>query len=261
MLRVSLPCVSLLGLISLGQFAVEPASLLAQDGAAKEAAARSADAASVAPASVAPASAVAADVKMKEVFVDKFAGKLAEGWSWFREDAAGWKVDGEGLQLRTLPGTIWNKNQFNQLERVAPAGPAGKAQAVEVTVTHTPQTEYEQAGLQVMIDDQNIATLCTELYKGKFSVVSGRRIEGKFSHGGDAALEPQTGQSKGVTLRITKQGPSVKLQWQDGNEWKTLNEYPYPAPGELKVGIHAHGGGRGQERWARFQNFRILQQE
>ena len=120
----------------------------------------------------------------------------------------------------------------------------------------SPQTEYEQAGLQVMIDDKNIATLCAELYKTKFSVVSGRRIEGAFSHGGDAPVEAGS-----VTLRITKKGPSVKLEWLSGSEWKTLNEYPYPAPGELKVGIHAHGGRRGEERWARFQNFRILQEE
>jgi hypothetical protein len=107
-----------------------------------------------------------------------------------------------------------------------------------------------------MIDDQNIATLCAELYKGKFSAVSGRRIEGKFSHGGDAPIE-----AGAVTLRITKKDKSVKLEYKSGDEWKTLNEYPYPAPGQLKVGIHAHGGKKDEERWARFQNFRILQEQ
>jgi regulation of enolase protein 1 (concanavalin A-like superfamily) len=246
MLHMPLRCLFLSGLIPFGLLAFDPVSSSAQDRAAQEVAATNAPA----------KTAAAKDVAMKEVFVDKFAGKLAAGWSWFREDTAGWKVDNEGLQLRTLPGTIWSKTQFNQLERVAPKCPPEKAQAVEVTVTHAPQTEYEQAGLQVVVDDKNIATLCTELYKGKLSVVSGRRIEGNFSHGGDSPIELKT-----VTLRITKKGPSVKLQWLDGNEWKTLNEYPYPAPGELKVGIHAHGGRRGEERWARFQNFRILQEE
>jgi hypothetical protein len=61
--------------------------------------------------------------------------------------------------------------------------------------------------------------------------------------------------------RITKQGPSVKLQWLAGTEWKTLNEYPYPAPGPMKVGLHAHRGRRGEQRWVRFHNFRILQEE
>jgi regulation of enolase protein 1 (concanavalin A-like superfamily) len=241
MLRVSLHCVFASGVISLGLLSFDRVASAAEDSAAKSAAAKDGG---------------MKEVAMKEVFVDKFAGKLAEGWSWFHEDAEGWKVDGQGLQLRTLPGTIWNKNQFNQLERVAPACPEGKAQAVEVTVTHAPKTEYEQAGLQVMVDDKNIATLCAELYKGKFSAVSGRRIEGNFSHGGDAPIESNT-----VTLRITKKGPSVKLEYLTGSEWKTLNEYPYPAPGELKIGVHAHGGKKGEERWARFQNFRILQEE
>jgi regulation of enolase protein 1 (concanavalin A-like superfamily) len=252
MLRVSLPCVFVFGVILIGLLCFDHASSSAQDSAVKEATAKDVTTKSAAAKDVAMK-----EVAMKEVFADKFAGKLAEGWTWFHEDAEGWKVDGEGLQLRTLPGTIWSKTQFNQLERVAPACPEGKAQAVEVTVNHSPQTEYEQAGLQVMVDDKNIATLCTELYKQKFSVVSGRRIEGKFSHGGDAAIESNTP----VTLRITKKGPSVKLEWLAGNEWKTLNEYPYPAPGELKVGIHAHGGKKGEERWARFQNFRILQED
>jgi regulation of enolase protein 1 (concanavalin A-like superfamily) len=251
MLRVSLHCVFASGLILLGLLSFDHVSSLAQDNAVKEVTAKTAAAKDVG----------MKEVAMKEIFADKFAGKLAEGWGWFREDAEGWKVDSEGLQLRTLPGTIWNKTQFNQLERTAPQCPEGKAQAVEVTVTHSPQTEYEQAGLQVIIDDKNIATLCTELYKGKFSVVSGRRIEGNFSHGGDAALDSKAVEAKTVTLRITKKGPSVKLEWLAGNEWKTLNEYPYPAPGALKVGIHAHGGRRGEERWARFQNFRILQEE
>jgi regulation of enolase protein 1 (concanavalin A-like superfamily) len=241
MLRVSFYRLFVPAVISLSILSFNHSASSAEDGAPKEGAAKNA---------------AAKDVGMKEVFVDKFVGKLAEGWSWFHEDAEGWKVDGEGLQLRTLPGTIWNKTQFNQLERVAPTCPEGKAQAVEVTVTHSPKTEYEQAGLQVMVDDKNIATLCAELYKGKFSAVSGRRIEGNFSHGGDAPIESNT-----VTLRITKKGPSVKLEYRDGSEWKTLNEYPYPAPGELKVGVHAHGGKKGEERWARFQNFRILQEE
>ena len=42
-------------------------------------------------------------------FEEKFAGKLSDGWSWVREDSAGWKLDGGALKIKAQPGTIWYK--------------------------------------------------------------------------------------------------------------------------------------------------------
>jgi len=44
------------------------------------------------------------------LFEEKFAGgKLGEGWTWVREDAGGWKIEGAALKMKALPGTIWYK--------------------------------------------------------------------------------------------------------------------------------------------------------
>ena len=40
------------------------------------------------------------------IFRDDFQGKLAEGWSWIREDRAGWRVTAQGLEVRVQPGNM-----------------------------------------------------------------------------------------------------------------------------------------------------------
>jgi putative heme-binding domain-containing protein len=39
----------------------------------------------------------------KVVLEEKFAGKPGAGWTWAREDAGAWKVDGGALQIKALP--------------------------------------------------------------------------------------------------------------------------------------------------------------
>ena len=59
-------------------------------------------------------------------------------------------------------------------------------------------------------------------------------------------------------MRIAKKGKSVKLQWRQGDEWKTLKEFDFPATGEMKIGLHAHGSkNETDNRWAKFTDFEI----
>ncbi len=135
--------------------------------------------------------------------------------------------------------------------------PDDKTWIAEVSVAHKPETEYEQAGLICSLDDANFFTLNIELYHGQRSVVSGGRIEGKFNHLGNAEDNDET-----VRLRIAKKGKSVKLQWRQGDEWKTLKEFDFPATGELKIGLHAHGSkNETDNRWAKFTDFEIRRGE
>src|SRR5262249_21269887 len=68
--------------------------------------------------------AVAADEKDKEkiLFEDKFGAKLADGWSWVREDPKAWKLDKGALLIRTSTGGLWMKdnNCQNVLLRTPP---------------------------------------------------------------------------------------------------------------------------------------------
>ncbi len=50
-------------------------------------------------------------------FEDDFLGRLGEGWWWVREDVKGWRVTGEGLEVRMQPG--------NKQRCAEPAGAEG----------------------------------------------------------------------------------------------------------------------------------------
>ncbi len=79
----------------------------------------------------------------KALFEEKFAGKLSDGWSWLREDAAGWKVDGGALSIKAQPGKIWYKTKTakNVLLRKSPAqGTADAPVSAEVTPSSAAST-------------------------------------------------------------------------------------------------------------------------
>ena len=156
--------------------------------------------------------------------------------------------------IKTAPGNIWDKSANNVLWRSAGSVPEGATWYAEVTVAHKPETEYEQAGLICSLDDANFFTLNIELYHGQRSVVSGGRVEGKFNHFGNVE-----NQQDAVRLRIAKKGKTVQLQWREADEWKTLKEFDFPATGDLKIGLHAHGAkNETDNRWATFTDFELL---
>ena len=80
------------------------------------------------------------------LFEDQFDGKLADGWSWVREDKGDWSVKVGALRIRATPGNLWEAENTarNLLLRSAPQG--RKSFAAEVTVTHAPVTFAEPEG-------------------------------------------------------------------------------------------------------------------
>jgi regulation of enolase protein 1 (concanavalin A-like superfamily) len=190
----------------------------------------------------------------KVLFVDRFDSKLADGWSWTKENPQTRRIEKDALVIKTAPGNIWDKSAENVLWRSAGSVPEGTTWYAEVTVAHKPETEYEQAGLICSLDDDNFFTLNIELYHGQRSVVSGGRVEGKFNHFGNVE-----NQQDAVRLRIAKKGKTVQLQWREADEWKTLKEFDFPATGDLKIGLHTHGAkNETDNRWATFTDFELL---
>ena len=46
---------------------------------------------------------------------------------------------------------------------------------------------------------------------------------------------------------------------READEWKTLKEFDFPATGDLKIGLHAHGAkNETDNRWATFTDFELL---
>jgi regulation of enolase protein 1 (concanavalin A-like superfamily) len=194
----------------------------------------------------------------KVLFEEKFAAKPAGGWTWSREDAAAWKVEGGALKIKAEPGKIWYKTKTakNFLVHKSPA--AGTAEApvsAEVTVEFTPEADAEQAGLYLHFDDSNFVKIIHESVKGKKKILMVREQKN--------IPEPQTPKEEAATtvrLRLTWSGARVAGSYKAGGDWVAVGDVELPA-GAAGGGfaIVAHGAPPEADRWARFTDFKIVQ--
>ncbi len=191
------------------------------------------------------------------LFEDKFSEKLADGWTWVREEAGAWKLDGGALRIKTLPGTLWFRTNTakNVLVRKPPAAPTeGEPISIEVTVESTPETNAEQAGLLIYVDDGNYAKLVREALKGKPHAVFAREAKGIPAH-----HPPKEDEAAAFRFRIVWAGAKLSGFYRPsaGGDWVHLGDYDVPPGENPQIGLCAHGGAADADRWAVFKDFRI----
>jgi hypothetical protein len=166
------------------------------------------------------------------IFRDDFKGKLAAGWSWVREDRAGWRVTAQGLEVRVQPGNMWGppNNARNVLVRPVP-DPTQDALEISVTVTNRPTEQYEQVDLVWYYDDSHMVKIGQELVDGKLSIVMGREENDRTRTIAILPLDSFT-----VRLRLTAKGNRIRGDYRlPGKEdWLTAGECDLPVNGAPK---------------------------
>jgi len=189
------------------------------------------------------------------LFREDFKGKLADGWAWVREDKTSWKLGDGFLQVRPLAGNLWEgeNGAKNLLLRDPPAG--AKSFVAEVTLSHTPLAFGEQSGLLWYADDDNYVKLTKEFYDDKTWVVLAAE------RGGKAEYAEAECRAEWVTLRLTVTADGVKGAFMavGGTDWKPVGDgvMKFPRPEKPRIGLTAHHGPEGVQRWATFTHFRI----
>ena len=177
------------------------------------------------------------------IFEDKFEGKLAEGWSWLRENPGAWRLKDGALEIRVEPGGA--SNVKNALVRKAPDRGQGTL-AIEVTVAnHTvPTNQYEQAGITWYRNGNPVLKLVKERVDGELCIIPGK-----------VPMASQT-----VQLRLIVTADMFKAQFRpDGKgEFRTAAEGKLPGPEDDQVSIQCYNGPADAEHWIRFDDFRIL---
>ena len=190
------------------------------------------------------------------LFEEKFAGKLGDGWTWIREDAASWKVDAGALKVKCLPGSIWYKKNDAKnflLRRLPLTATEAAPLAMEVTVDSAPETNAEQCGLFLYFDDANYIKLIRECNKGKAGIVLARELKGI-----PESLPPKEELKGPIRLKLVCSGAKVSASYKAAGDWVALGDYDLPvSDAELKIGLGAHGAPVDADRWATFTSFRI----
>jgi regulation of enolase protein 1 (concanavalin A-like superfamily) len=180
----------------------------------------------------------------KVVFEDRFDGKLADGWTWLRENPKTWRFRDGALEIRVEPGAA--DNVKNALVREAPDRSKGKY-AFELTVTALakPVRQFEQAGLTLYIDGKPRYKVVKELVDGKLWVVAAPN---------KVPMDADT-----VQLRVIVAGDSFEVQLRPDakGEFKTATKGKLP-PGKMQVSVQCYQGPPDAEHWFRFRDFRIL---
>ena len=200
----------------------------------------------------------AGDAPRQPLFEDKFDGKLADGWTWVREDKKAWRVDADGLHVRNQFGTLWGKGNDarNVLLRALPEAP-GSVLAVDVTVQQKPVINAEQAGVIYHLDDDHYVKLIFEALEGKSWIVMAREVGGE---GNVAGKIPLPNVAPRLRMLVTPDGLRGQFLGKDGR-WEDVGKCDFPgdeaARKTARVGLVCHGGQYEVERWARFNDFHI----
>jgi len=189
------------------------------------------------------------------VFGDSFEGKLAGGWSWLREDPAGWRVGAQGLEVRVQPGNMWGgaNNARNVLVRPIPP-PLEAPIEIAVTLSNAPTGQWEQVNLVWFYDDSHMVKLGQELVTGRLSVVMGREEADRARTIGIVPLDGLT-----VELRLQALGSRLRGQFRTApwREWRDVGECDLPVKGDPKASLQFYQGPPSAPHWARATHFAV----
>lgn len=188
------------------------------------------------------------------LFQDTFTGKLKEGWSWVRENPAGWRLGTNGLEIRVEPGNMWGpaNDARNVLVRNLPD--SSRPLELSATISNTPTEQYEQVDLVCYYDDSHMVKIGFELVDGKRCIVMGREEKDRTRTIAIIPFEPTL-----VELRFLIDGTNIHGSFRaaGATEWREAGSCDLPARGAPKLAIQCYQGPAQTERWARIANVTV----
>ncbi|HRY46686.1 MAG TPA: hypothetical protein P5186_01445 [Candidatus Paceibacterota bacterium] len=203
---------------------------------------------------IAPGGAAAQETS-ELIIRDDFNGRLAEGWSFEREDRANWRVGPTGLEVRVQPGGMWGggNNAKNVMVHAIPA-PTETPVEISVTFSNQPTARWEQANLVWYYDGANMVKLGQELVAGRLTIVMGREENDQARTVAIVPLDAYT-----VELRLQAVGNLIRGQFRTASwpNWRDVGECDLPVRGDPKASLHFYNGAPNDAHWARVNRFTV----
>ncbi|HKQ36626.1 MAG TPA: hypothetical protein VJ063_01035 [Verrucomicrobiae bacterium] len=187
------------------------------------------------------------------VFRDSFAGKLAEGWSWRRENPATWRIREHALEIRIEPGNMWGPANDARNVLVRKLAEASRTQ-ISLTVSNKPTGQYEQVDLVWYYDDSHQVKIGQEMVDGKLSIVMGREEKDRTR---TIAITPIEALQVDLRLVMTNNVIRGAFRTTGTKAWREVGSCDLPVHGDAHVAIECYQGLPSAEHWARITNFEI----
>lgn len=188
------------------------------------------------------------------LFHETFTSQLKPGWSWIREDKAGWRVGPGRLEIRVQPGNMWGpaNDAKNVLVRDLPD--LQRPLELSATISNKPTEQYEQVDLVCYYDDSHMVKIGFELVDGKPSIVMGREERDRTRTIAIIPLEPLV-----VELRLIVEDTKIRGSFRaDGSkDWRVAGTCDPPARGTPKLSIQCYQGPSNAEHWAKISSVTV----
>lgn len=184
-----------------------------------------------------------AEIPEEVIFEETFDSKLKDGWRWIREESEDWRIKDGALEICVRPGD--SQSVKNALVRPAPDRTQGKY-AIEVTITnlHPLKNQFEQAGITWYCGGKPVFKLVKELVDGKLMIIPGRK--------------PMTNDTVQLRLIVDKEGYIAQFRPDGAGDYITAAKGNLPPPDNDEVSIQCYHGTYDEDRWVRFDDFRII---
>jgi len=155
------------------------------------------------------------------------------------------------------PGYVDDKDDVrNFLLRKAPI--TSKVLIIEFFVENRPELLYEHAALYWYYDDDDYVGLLKEWMGDEVKLRLMRKKDSESTFVGEPTYA-----AEGVWFRLVIKGDKATGYYRqtEKEEWQKMGEVDLPSKVGPQVGFNVGGGPENAERWVRFSNFRILEQD
>lgn len=179
---------------------------------------------------------------------DEFEDGGLDGWNWLREDPAAKVADGTFDWPVQAGDLVGSGNQAGALLRTAPQRSWIAETKVELDLGANTVRNYQQAGLVVYRNDNDLARLCSVAIWNTRQVEYGRELvatdDGRLSYG--AAMIGTPAKTTWLRLAYHRNAAGEHLyraaSSRDGQHWTWGATWALPAGEAPKIGLVAHGG-------------------
>lgn len=187
---------------------------------------------------------------------EDFHPELPKGFSWLRENPAGWRMSPKGLEIRVEPGNMWGPANNARNVLLYPLPKDVHRLELEATVENRPSEQYEQVDLLWYFSESDMVKIGHEQVDGQLSIVMGREEKDRTQTITIIPLSTHV-----VDLRLRVDGSTIAGYYRPRGkeEWIRAGECELPPAHDRipHLSIQVYQGAAAIEHWATIHRLEV----